>query len=490
MYPSKLLKILATFTNQEIKSCKTFIESPFFNKREDLLQFYKYIIKYHPDYEDSKLEAEQVFQYMYPKQKFNEPKLRHLMSGLTKLLEQFLIQLDLQNSKLDQKRFLLKAYAQRNLRNYFDSNLKKHVQYLETQSLRNIEYYRHQHLIKYQIAEVYNEDSNNIIKAAEDLDIFYMTYKLRTTCLLVNFQRIYKIEFGELFLMPEIFKHIETNPELQEIPSIFVYYLIYKMLSAADKDQDQYFEELLKQISIYKTQFTDIEIDTMYSYAHNHCIKRVNQSNQNYRFKLFELYQIRLQNLLTVGQGNFPEWEYINIVRLCIDLKEIQFVRGFITKYENKIAQEEKNNAPNLAKAMYEFSQQNFAAAMPYLQKIKTTHSHYYVYTNTLMIKIYYELTADAPLESTINAFLMYLSRSSKPKLHPSSIERYKKLARFIKKLSRIKILIGKREKKKAKFSLQKIIDVINKDKEIADLDWLQEKINELLNNNLGKTII
>lgn len=482
MYPSKLLKILATFTNREIKNCEIFLESPFFNKREDVVKLYRYITKYLPDCEHPKLETEQVFQYMYPKQKFNEPKLRHLMSGLTKLLEQFLIQLNLQGSELEQERKLLKAYEKRSLLKYFDNNLKKHLKYLETQPLRNIDYYRHQYLIKNQIAEVYNKDSKNIIQTAEDLDIFYMTYKLRTTCLLVNFQRVYKIEFEELFLMPEIFTHIETNPELQEIPSIFVYYLIYKMLSAPDKDQDQYFEELLEQISSYKAQFTDIEIDSMYSYAHNHCIKRINQSKQNYRLKLFELYQIRLQNLLTIGQGNLPEWEYINIVRLCIDLKEIQFARKFIKNYENKIAQEHKNNAPNLAKAMYEFSQQNFEAAIPHLQKIKTNHSHYHLYTNTFMIKVYYELLVDAPLEATINAFLMYLSRSCKPKLHTFTIKRYKRFARYTKKLNSIKILIAKREKKKAELSLQKIIDDINVDKSVADIDWLQEKINTLLN--------
>jgi len=482
MYPSKLLNILATFTNKEIKNCEIFVESPFFNKREDLILFYKYITKHHPNYEHHTLKAEQAFKYMYPKQVFSERKLRHLMSNLTKLLEQFLIQLALQKSEDDQQRKLLKSYEERNLRKYFDNTLNKHVKKLEEQPIRNIEYYRQQYLIKEQKAEVYNEKVTSILEQANDLDIFYIITKLRNACLIKTFERILKLDFEveDLFLMSDIFKHIETHPEKQEVPAIFVYYLIYKLLAAPDHLQDQYFEELLQQLSIHKKQFTEVEIDNMYSYAHNHCIKRINQNKQSYRLKLFDLYQMRLQNILVIGQGSLPQWEYINIVLLSTNLKKFQFTLKFIKDYETKIEKENRKNATNLAKAFYEFSQQNFGKTMSHLHRIHINDFHFYFKTNTLMIKVYYEQKQKAPLEDSINAFRMYIKRS-KSKIPPAFTKQYGRFAKYVKKFNRIEILIGKREKKRAELAIQKIIDEINADKAVADIDWLKEKINEFL---------
>jgi len=502
MYSSKLLKILATFTNREIIKCELFVESPFFNKRKELVTFYKYVTNYHPDYEHHTLKAEQAFQYMYPEDVFSEPKLRHLMSGLTKLLEQFLIQLALQKSESDQQRKLLKSYAERNLLKIFDTTFKKHVRKVDTQPIRNIEYYHHQYLIKKQKAEVHNEKIDNILETANDLDIFYITAKLHNACLIEAFKERIQVDFEveDLFLMPQIFKHIETHPEQQKAPAIFVYYLIYKMLSAPDKMQDQYFEDLLGQLKNQKIHFIESEIDSMYLYAQNYCIKRINQNQQSYRLKLFELYEMRLQNNFII----LPEWEYLNIVRLSIDLKEFQFTAKFIKDYENKIKidskkekkkeeeeqdEKEKKNAPNLAKALYEFSQKNWDKTLSHLQRVHISDSLYYLHTNTVMIKVYYEKKQKAPLGFLIKAFNMYLQRSHKSQLSLAYIKRYKRLAKYLRRLNRIQELIGKREKKKAALALQKIIDEINKDKTVADIDWLREKINELL-LKLGMKVI
>jgi len=65
MNDTRLLKLIRTFSKEELKSFEKFLQSPFLKPARDTSKLYQYIIKFYPDYEASKLEKEKVFKKLF-----------------------------------------------------------------------------------------------------------------------------------------------------------------------------------------------------------------------------------------------------------------------------------------------------------------------------------------------------------------------------------------------------------------------------------------
>src|SRR5688572_11985830 len=123
MYKSKLVAALRSMSNKELKWFEQYISSPFFNKNEKVLQLFSLLKKYHPEYEEEKVQMERIFPKMFPKEKLDEQKLRYVMTDLTKLAEDYLAYLEFDKNEVYKKHLLLSAYDSRNLEKYFSSTL-------------------------------------------------------------------------------------------------------------------------------------------------------------------------------------------------------------------------------------------------------------------------------------------------------------------------------------------------------------------------------
>ena len=90
MFQNKSIVILRTFTNQEMRQFDEYLRSPLFNKNQTVIHAFEVIRQWHPDFEHPNLERTALFGLIYPNEKFDEQKLRYLMTDLTKHLEEFL----------------------------------------------------------------------------------------------------------------------------------------------------------------------------------------------------------------------------------------------------------------------------------------------------------------------------------------------------------------------------------------------------------------
>ena len=55
-----LIKLLKTFSGEEVKDFRNFLKSPFFNKSSKLLKLYNEIIKHHPDFGNKNFTKENL----------------------------------------------------------------------------------------------------------------------------------------------------------------------------------------------------------------------------------------------------------------------------------------------------------------------------------------------------------------------------------------------------------------------------------------------
>ena len=114
MKQTQLTDLLNTLSNKEIQQLKKWIASPFFNKRKDVVQLFEFYLWYQKKNKEAP-SKEQVFEHLFPKQLYDDHKVRLAMSFLKKLVEQFLIYQAEQEQKIRQKLTLAKIYRLRKL---------------------------------------------------------------------------------------------------------------------------------------------------------------------------------------------------------------------------------------------------------------------------------------------------------------------------------------------------------------------------------------
>ncbi|MBL8017965.1 MAG: hypothetical protein JNK43_11885, partial [Ignavibacteria bacterium] len=88
---SKVITLLRTFSNEEMKSFGDFVNSPYLNSNKKCVKLYKLLKKFSPDFENTKLTREYIYNNIYSDDKYEEWKIRNLLSDMNLLAEKFII---------------------------------------------------------------------------------------------------------------------------------------------------------------------------------------------------------------------------------------------------------------------------------------------------------------------------------------------------------------------------------------------------------------
>lgn len=66
----KLFEILGTFTHKDFHRLDEFLKSPYHNKNQNLISLYNYLKKYKGVYNSKNISKENIFKFVYRKEKF------------------------------------------------------------------------------------------------------------------------------------------------------------------------------------------------------------------------------------------------------------------------------------------------------------------------------------------------------------------------------------------------------------------------------------
>ena len=107
MFRHNIFKLLGQFSKPELKAFENFLDSPYHNKSKKIKRLFIEIYKFHPQYSHQKLTKEYLSKKINPLLKYHDSTLRDLMSGLLKLLKEFLINEALKKDRTEKDVFLL-----------------------------------------------------------------------------------------------------------------------------------------------------------------------------------------------------------------------------------------------------------------------------------------------------------------------------------------------------------------------------------------------
>ncbi|MFI5218172.1 MAG: hypothetical protein ACHQNT_01700 [Bacteroidia bacterium] len=467
----KLIHLLKTLSPWELKSFQKYVASPFFNVNEKVSQLLEILVKEYPVFEEKQITFENIFSKLFENEKFNHQKLRYVMTDLTLLLEGFLAYEVFREKAFYQKKFLLQKLKEKNHDKYFKQHLSLGNQIQESHSQRDLKYYKRQlgyDELSYEFTAVKDNRAadTSLQSLSDNLDMYYLSHKLKYCCEILNRQNILQVQYN-IPILEFLLSYLKKNPH-ENIPIVRVYFLILKTI--LEPEAENYFSDLKKYLQLHDEKFSVNEQRDIYSFVQNYCIRKINTGKTKYLKELFEIYKRMLEKEIIFENKELGHSHFKNIVAIALRLNEFNWTENFIEKYSLHLNKDFRKNSVNYNLARLYFSKNEFRKALKLLTTIEFTDVYYHLDSKSLLLKIYYEMEEFEPLFSLINTFRVYLRRSKLISEYQRKI--YSNMVTQTRRLTKIK--------SGSNYSLQKVKDSIAADSQIADIDWLKNKILDL----------
>ncbi|MEX2590028.1 MAG: hypothetical protein WD334_07465, partial [Chitinophagales bacterium] len=424
-------------------------------------------------FKNGKPDKKNIYQYLFPNKPYKDLHCRQYLTTLSSMIEKFLETEHLQKEKQLLDHSLLEELIERNSEKLFNQTYQKTN---PDTSIKNGQFYLNQFKredIRNRFLTHFAQRKNRFIaqpdytQTIQELDTFYLIYKLKYCCELLNYKTIGAVE-QETILLDEILELL-SKKNYSEIPAINIYYKI--LLTLTQPENENNFHELMSALKVSDHQFPQPETREMYIYAQNFCIRQINKGKIAYLNELLNIYKILLDRKIILKNEELSPWDYKNIVVTALRSKDFNWANSFINTYKAYLPTKERDNAYSYNLAKYHFYLNNYDSVLDLLQKVEYKDVFYSLDSKAMLMKTYYELRELELLYALMESFKTYLNR--KKNLSEHHVKTYKNLIKITKKLT--KLTNG--DKKKAAL----IIEQINTTKPLADAGWLKEKAETFL---------
>lgn len=415
MRKSKLVDLLGQLSTRERSRFREYVFSPFFNKNKKVRRLCDYLLARAPEFEGAGMEKTKVYGHLFGSGPYRELRLNNVISDLLQLLYDFLAQLEYEEQEERRKSDLLTALLDREIHGHVERVARRYRQLLDQRPERHHDYhlsaYRlHDHLDRYSLTRGKRSYDENLQRQSDHLDRYYFINKLRLACDMTSRNAVVKAGYRAHFL-EDLLARVEQNEQgVGEDPALQVYYRAYRMLT--HPDEEPFYFQLKEVLARHATLFPRRELRTLYNYALNHCVRRINSGQTDYYREILDLYQVLLAERILYKNGYLTQWTYINIVTAGIRLKEWVWTETFIQQYRSDLLPEVQYNVYtyNLASLYYERGDRD--RALQLLHEVEFTDAFYHMAAKIIQLKIYYELDETEAFFSLVEAARKYLRRN------------------------------------------------------------------------------
>lgn len=416
MKKSKLIVLLATLSSEELQNFDSFIRSPYFNTREELIPLFQYLVGLSPDFPEEDLQKESVFRTVYPSQVFDEKQLAYRMNYLLKLGERFLSIQSFEQSPVQPQLHLLESLVNRKLEKEYQFVHKKLNRQLEESEILQSERFYHlfrmreigdQHFVRKDVRRY----DPNLEVASDNLDRFYFSKKLRMLTEMINREHIFNQTYNQSF-QGMLLNGLGGTDVLNNL-LIKAYYHILKMLND-DEDAAAQYEEVKKLFQSNITVFSESDKQNILSHLLNFCIQQIREQTDRRPFleEALNLYMFGIETKIYLQREQLSPWHFKNIIKLAFNLGNFDWAEEFMYQYSPMLEESFRENALyyNLADLYYQ--KKDYEKAMRFLNQVEFTDIHYNLNAKLLLLKLYYELDEEEALLSLLASFTIYLKRN------------------------------------------------------------------------------
>lgn len=484
MRDSRVIEILKSFNEDEIKSFRKYVVSPFVNSRRKIHLLLDYIIKYHPELDSSELKKDIVFNKIFPDEKYNEKKISNNITDLTKAAEDYLMHDAIISDEIESLIYTSKGFYKKKLFKHALKILGRIEKKLEPGFSSEKNYFAIMRKIHYLKSVYYSDSDFQMLNESEHssfeiaslqflVDYTWMMCERQTgsgTLLIKEKNNLTEV-IAQSFDIKKFFDMVDNFDGKLE-PIARLHYRILKTIESPDSSED--YEALKKMFYENISSFDREERFMLFGHLLNSCGEKIRLYRQdNYAEEMFDVYKKMLEHdSYSKSENEFLMIiDYRNIMMLAILFNDPGFLEKLFKDYSAFINPEYREDVVLLTESNYYFIKKDFNKSLEQLSKIRNENFVFKLDLRILKLKIYYELGYIEEAYSLVDSHKHFIS-------YTKEISGLTKLSnqKFLKTfLELLKIKSGNNKK-----------NIYNLDKEIKNIgmyqfkDWFEKKSEEL----------
>ena len=472
MRNTKLYSILEHFDKYEQNRLRKYLQSPYFNKNQTLIDLFELLTEDANSEKKKEIEKEIVWTLLGLKSPYDDVRFRKYYSDLLKLVEGFLAQQVYEADPVRQATDLLKAVGQKKMEKLYNSSVKTARHLSQNQPWRHAQHYLQQYEIEVNFYHMMEFETKrgartNVEEIANNLDAFYLAEKLRIYASVLTQQNEFTQQY-QMKLIDEILEFLNNHQDHEDTPAVALYFQVLRTVTDQDNLEQYYrLKELLDQ---YGLLFPKHEAMELYGSALNYCIRQINHGNQGFLEELFILYNQLIDKEIIFLNDELSPWDFRNIIVIATRLKKFEWTENFIINFSPKVPEAYRSSAVSYNLAQLYFHQKKYDKVIEQLRNVEYEDVSYNLNSKTMLLMTYFETDEYEPLYSLFESFRTYLNRQKELSSDRKTL--YKNLIKFTKKLT--KIMPGD------KAEIQRLKEEIAATGNVASLNWIQEKIDEM----------
>jgi hypothetical protein len=476
MENSMLVRVLKTFGAKEMRLFSEFIRSPYYNKNENIISLVGILEKNHPTFPSKKLEKEIVFHLLFGKKKFDDVKMRGILSDTLELAEEFLALENMKKQGVSTDAFLLNELNTRSLDALFEIRSKKMTE-RKKDVVQDKWFFLNRFLIS---AENTNQmwklndnkkeklvGSNLYETTLDHLTEFYAYEGLRMLTQMTILQYAMQYSESDLTYRDKLLNFFETIKNPSEI---FSYLKLFQKV--ATKNDDAAFQDL-KQLLLNQTSeklsrqdtLTGFDLLTIYCYSHNA------RGIRDYVKDTFDILK-RFEELgLHVENGFMEDAHFVNMIIMALKNEECDWARKYIVRSEQFLKKETRDDIINYCLGSVAEKEKKYKEALGCLSKVKNPSLLLGMNIKAMLIKMYYEKGDMNQVLKTCVSFNKFLNGNSKLSLFQKKI-----WCSFVDN----SILLAKVNSGKLEMDIDKWAEEIETTGEMIVKGWVLKKVKDL----------
>lgn len=473
---TSLIKLLQTFTPNEIKDFGEFVRSVYFNKNKNVIKLYDYLKKQYPLFKEKKLNKEYISNKIYGR-KYSDVFMRQMMHLLQKLAEEYLVYTRLSGRETDKKIMLLGELNDRKLDNMFEKEMSMVRSALAAETAKDETFYISDFNAERELNDFKShrymlhskETEKQFLSESESLTTYFIINIIRRYIYLITESKVIAIDYRREFLDEVI--TLAKKFEYDKVPIVILYLSLLEMVS--DETDEKHFFSLKAMLERDESLFKQNTLYELYMSLLNYCSLKTYKGELKFYDEMYELYRKMLEGdiIFSAKTGEISLVNFKNIVITGVSLKHYKWTEDFINSNYNRLPLQERDNSFNYCMGVLHFETGEFETALKFAAKVKYEDIYNKLEIRVLNIKIYYELSMTGELSYLTDSFRHFLSGTKQIPPYISLAHR-----NFIKMTE----LAKKAKLKNDRASSAELINTASVTEYIVSRKWLILKLKEI----------
>lgn len=413
---SKLTDLVSSIQTNEITKFEEYLHSPYFNKSELAIRFFTYLKENMNSFKLGRYDKKELFDVIYPDEKFNEEKLRKITSNFIKLTQRFLIAREADKDFSNEGFLLLKAYSRRNISKSFESSFKIFTD-SDKDTAKDLRYYLYKINIEdenlnHSFHKTNKDLSRSVSEILNNVNYLFIASKLKYTIntLVLSLLIDNSINY-DIWLKNEILDFIKQNDEFFKLEhkEIYTYYLL--LTCFLEKEIDKNYQKLINFFNDNKSYFKKESLESFYIQMLYYNFWKKAESNSNSE-ELIRLITEMDETGIFENSELIHQHIFVNVIIEFLQNNNKEFATKFFKKYRSKIAPIYRQMTSDLAEAYIAYYGKKYEKCLGLLMGITYDDFFYYLLTKSLYIQIFFDTKKYKMIEALLDSMRQYLKRN------------------------------------------------------------------------------